>query len=95
MAAKFPVPSKDKFLALSCINVGVGPGGTTSMLAYLLSSLQIEFHHSSPSPSRVAIVNYHGETIVDTFVSPTMEITDYRFSTTGMIPENFNSGMVS
>lgn len=33
MAAKFPVPSKDQFLAIACTNVGVGPGGTTSMLA--------------------------------------------------------------
>ncbi|KAF5385278.1 hypothetical protein D9615_001434 [Tricholomella constricta] len=28
-----PPPSSERFLAMSCSNVGVGPGGTTSMLA--------------------------------------------------------------
>jgi hypothetical protein len=37
MAAKYPVPSSDKILALSCTNVGVGPGGTTAMLASVFS----------------------------------------------------------
>lgn len=36
MAAKYPVPSSDKILALSCTNVGVGPGGTTAMLAFVV-----------------------------------------------------------
>ena len=30
-----PTPSPEQFLALSCVNVGVGPGGTTSMVAYV------------------------------------------------------------
>ena len=35
MEAKYPIPSNDQILALSCSNVGVGPGGTTAMLAYV------------------------------------------------------------
>ena len=27
-------PSVDRFLSISCTNVGVGPGGTTNLLAY-------------------------------------------------------------
>ncbi|TFK41245.1 ribonuclease H-like domain-containing protein [Crucibulum laeve] len=60
------IPSHDQFLAMSCTNVGVGPGGTTSMLA------------------RVSIVNYRGATVFDKYVAPTMEVTDYRTSTTGI-----------
>jgi hypothetical protein len=44
MAANFPVPTKDQFLSISCINVGVGPGGTTSMLAYALGHMISFFH---------------------------------------------------
>jgi RNA exonuclease 4 len=36
MAAKYPIPSSDKILAMSCTNVGVGPGGTTAMLAFVI-----------------------------------------------------------
>ena len=78
--SKHPVPTGDKFLALSCTNVGVGHGGTTSMLAYVLF-LSSPTQPHSPIPSRVAIVNYHGEIVVDTFVAPTMPITDCRSST--------------
>lgn len=35
MEAKYPIPSNDQILALSCSNVGVGPGGTTAMVAYV------------------------------------------------------------
>ncbi|KAG2159775.1 uncharacterized protein EDB93DRAFT_1073818 [Suillus bovinus] len=66
MATKYPVPSSDKILALSCMNVGVGPGGTTAMLA------------------RVSIVDYKGQVKLDTYVSPTMQVSDYRTATTGI-----------
>ncbi|KAL0578730.1 hypothetical protein V5O48_003286 [Marasmius crinis-equi] len=75
--------------AMSCINVGVGPGGTTSMLA------------------RIAIVDFRGQVVLDTYVAPTMkastlfpcllgfptfsrssnpfeQVTDYRTATTGV-----------
>ncbi|KAJ7596954.1 ribonuclease H-like domain-containing protein [Mycena floridula] len=58
--------SPKQIFAINCINVGVGPGGTTSMLA------------------RVAVVNYQGQTVLDTFVAPTMKITDYRTAVTGI-----------
>jgi RNA exonuclease 4 len=33
MSAKYLVPSLEQIVALACTNVGVGPGGTTSMVA--------------------------------------------------------------
>ncbi|PFH50802.1 hypothetical protein AMATHDRAFT_75377 [Amanita thiersii Skay4041] len=59
-------PASHLFLALSCVTVGVGPGGTTSMVA------------------RVAVVDYRGQLVFDKFVAPTMPVTDYRTSTTGI-----------
>ena len=32
-------PSVERFLSISCTNVGVGPGGTTNLLAYKHSLL--------------------------------------------------------
>ncbi|KAF9076200.1 ribonuclease H-like domain-containing protein [Rhodocollybia butyracea] len=62
-----------QIFAISCINVGVGPGGTTSMLA------------------RIAIVDFRGNTVLDTYVAPTMKITDYRTSQTGILPAHLSS----
>ncbi|KIY65132.1 hypothetical protein CYLTODRAFT_492561 [Cylindrobasidium torrendii FP15055 ss-10] len=36
--------------------------------------------------ARVAIVNYTGHTVFDTFVQPTMPVTDYRTASTGIEP---------
>ncbi|KAF8739294.1 hypothetical protein AX14_010078 [Amanita brunnescens Koide BX004] len=66
-------PSPEQFLALSCINVGVGPGGTTSMVA------------------RVALVDYQGHIVLDKFVTPTLPVTDYRSSATGITEEELAS----
>ncbi|PCH33878.1 hypothetical protein WOLCODRAFT_63710 [Wolfiporia cocos MD-104 SS10] len=33
MTQKYPVPTPEKFLGISCLCVGCGPGGSTSMLA--------------------------------------------------------------
>ncbi|KAL0951296.1 hypothetical protein HGRIS_008006 [Hohenbuehelia grisea] len=73
MAAKYPTPPPDQFLAISCTNVGVGPGGTTSMLA------------------RVSIVDYWGKTLLDTYVAPTMQVTDYRTQVTGIEEKHLSS----
>ncbi|KAH7883513.1 hypothetical protein F5I97DRAFT_1813689 [Phlebopus sp. FC_14] len=73
METKFSVPNHHQILALSCSNVGVGPGGTTAMLA------------------RVSIVDYRGNVILDTFVSPTMQVSDYRTATTGIGPSDLQS----
>ncbi|THV05266.1 hypothetical protein K435DRAFT_895306 [Dendrothele bispora CBS 962.96] len=59
--------------AISCINVGVGPGGTTSMLA------------------RIVIVDFQGQTILDTYVQPTMKVTDYRTAQTGIESQHLYS----
>ncbi|KAJ8083916.1 hypothetical protein PM082_002683 [Marasmius tenuissimus] len=83
--------------SISCINVGVGPGGTTSMLA------------------RIAIVDYRGQVVLDTYVAPTMkacthtpsmacssfsvvrsskpsvQVTDYRTATTGIDASHLSS----
>ncbi|KAJ7598355.1 ribonuclease H-like domain-containing protein [Mycena floridula] len=61
------MPSKAVY-TMSCITIGVGPGGTISMLA------------------RVAIADYQGQTVLDTYVIPTVKVTDYRTATTGIQP---------
>ncbi|KII93892.1 hypothetical protein PLICRDRAFT_171594 [Plicaturopsis crispa FD-325 SS-3] len=73
MAAKYAIPEPSQFLAIACSNVGVGPGGSTSMLA------------------RVSVVDYRGQAVLDTYVAPTMQVTDYRTSTTGIEPSHLNS----
>lgn len=85
MEAKYPIPSNDQIIALSCSNVGVGPGGTTAMLAYVsLSFCLLRCHLTCLISSRVSIVNFRGNVILDTFVAPTMQVSDYRTSTTGI-----------
>ena len=44
MATKYPIPSPDKFLSLSCLNVGVGPGGSTAMLACVIRAVKGCYH---------------------------------------------------
>ncbi|PAV22343.1 nucleotide-binding frt1 [Pyrrhoderma noxium] len=61
------------FLALSTICCGVGPGGSTSMVA------------------RVTLVDYRGNIVMDYYVQPTMPVTDYRTSTTGIEAKDLNS----
>ncbi|KAI5123614.1 hypothetical protein M0805_003430 [Coniferiporia weirii] len=63
----------DLFLALGTVCCGVGPGGSTSMVA------------------RVSLVDYRGNTVLDTYVRPTMAVTDYRTSTTGIEAKHLNS----
>ncbi|KAE9408176.1 hypothetical protein BT96DRAFT_962844 [Gymnopus androsaceus JB14] len=64
-------PSKNIY-SVSCITVGVGPAGTTSMLA------------------RIAIVDFRGNTVLDTYVAPTMKVTEYRTATTGIEPAHLS-----
>ncbi|KAJ3491027.1 hypothetical protein NLI96_g966 [Meripilus lineatus] len=71
---KFPIPSADKFLSISCTVVGIGEGGGTSMLA------------------RVAVVDYRGQTVLSTYVQPSMPVWDYRTATTGIEPEHLAPG---
>lgn len=71
-------PSVERFLSISCTNVGVGPGGTTNLLAY--KHLPLVLYSSSVhanlimSSRRLAIVDYRGATIFDKFVSPTTTV---------------------
>ncbi|KAJ7589140.1 ribonuclease H-like domain-containing protein [Mycena floridula] len=65
------MPSKGVY-TISCITIGVGAGGTTSMLA------------------RVAIVDYQGQTLLDTYVVPTVKVTDYRTVMTGIQPSHLS-----
>ncbi|KAJ7581923.1 ribonuclease H-like domain-containing protein [Mycena floridula] len=65
------MPSKGVY-TMSCITIGVGPGGTISMLA------------------RIAIVDYLGQTVLDTYVVPNVKVADYRTATTGIQPSNLN-----
>ncbi|KAJ6519741.1 hypothetical protein C8R45DRAFT_1048536 [Mycena sanguinolenta] len=65
-------PAPENIIALSTVCVGVGPGGTTSMLAYA-SLLSFPFANS-----------LRGEPLLDKFVLPTMQVVDYREATTGI-----------
>ena len=42
--------------------------------------------------ARVSIVNYYGEVLLDRFVKPTKEITDYRTQFSGITPELLANG---
>ncbi|KAJ7580719.1 hypothetical protein C8J56DRAFT_794671 [Mycena floridula] len=70
------MPSKGVY-TMSCTTIGVGAGGTTSMLA------------------RVAIVDYQGQTVLDTYVVPTVQVTDYRTATTGIQPSHLSGKRLS
>lgn len=64
-------------------------------LRLVLSFLSIwtPSHHSATiTHRRVAIVDYWGETILDCFVKPTLPVSDYRTSVTGISPEDLESG---
>ena len=91
MDAKYPVPPSDKILAMSCTNVGVGPGGTTAMLASVIRILRLPLTYITLPSRRVSIVDYRGEIILDTYVSPTMQVSDYRTATTGIEPSHLLS----
>lgn len=85
MEAKHPIPSNDQILALSCNNVGVGPGGTTAMVAYVFLQFSLlRCQLTDFIPSRVSIVDFRGDVMLDTFVAPTMQVSDYRTTTTGI-----------
>ncbi|KAJ7580468.1 hypothetical protein C8J56DRAFT_1006457 [Mycena floridula] len=42
--------------------------------------------------ARVAIVDYQGQTVLDTYVVPTSNVTDYRTATTGIQPSHLTGG---
>ncbi|KAA1468698.1 hypothetical protein DENSPDRAFT_912736 [Dentipellis sp. KUC8613] len=72
MAPHVAAVSPERILALACTVVGVGPGGSTSMLA------------------RVAITDYRGTPVLECYVAPTMPVTDYRTSSTGIEPAHLH-----
>ncbi|KAI0080320.1 hypothetical protein K474DRAFT_1637998 [Panus rudis PR-1116 ss-1] len=76
MSQKIPAPKPEQIVGLACLSVGVGPGGSTSMLA------------------RVAVVDYRGQTLYCTYVRPTMTVTDYRTSTTGISSSHLSGSNV-
>lgn len=68
-------PDTNSILSVSCINVGVGPGGTTNLIALVGSVLELlctQVHIFSYALSRrIAIVDYRGATLFDKYVIPT------------------------
>ena len=55
------------------------------MLAYVSLSFRLLCCHlTGLIPSRVSIVDFRGNVILDTFVAPTMQVSDYRTTTTGI-----------
>ncbi|KAJ8501630.1 hypothetical protein ONZ45_g12077 [Pleurotus djamor] len=90
-------PSPENIVAISCINVGVGPGGTTPTLALVTTSavstrrLLIISLLAVLLISRCAAVDYKGNVILDTYVAPTMQVSDYRTATTGIEAHHLQS----
>ncbi len=91
MTAKFPTP--DQFLGISCLVVGVGPRGDTSMAAYVLTATSCSVPEHSirsnliPIPCscrRVSIVDYRGNVLMDEYIQPMMRVTDYRTAMNGI-----------
>jgi len=55
-------------------------------------SIRTPHHTATISHRRVAIVDYWGDTVFDFFVKPTLPVSDYRTSVTGISPEDLESG---
>jgi hypothetical protein len=55
-------------------------------------SIQLSHHSAAISHRRVAIVDYQGVTLLDHFVKPTLAVSDYRTSVTGILPQHLESG---
>ena len=56
-------------------------------------SIRTPSHHSATiTHRRVAVVGYWGDTLLDRFVKPTLPVSDYRTSVTGISPEDLISG---
>jgi len=72
-------PSLDSFLAISCTNVGVGPGGTTHLLAYASLPFLEEKNVHVYFLRRIAIVDYRGNTVFDKYVVPTTTVSINEF----------------
>ncbi|TCD67092.1 hypothetical protein EIP91_000555 [Steccherinum ochraceum] len=72
--SKLTSPTPALIIGLACTVVGVGPGGSTHMLA------------------SVAVVDYRGQTLLDTYVQPTMQVSDYRTATTGIVEGHLAPG---
>jgi len=64
------------YVSLSCVCVGVGPGGTTSMLAYVLISRLIKLDVKAINYSRVAVVSWFGTVQFEAFVLPGTHVVD-------------------
>ncbi|KAJ7588625.1 ribonuclease H-like domain-containing protein [Mycena floridula] len=51
---------------------------------------EVEKAWEVPPVIRVAIVDYRGQTVLDTYVVPTVKVTDYRTATTGIQPSHLS-----
>ncbi|XP_030372049.1 RNA exonuclease 4 [Scaptodrosophila lebanonensis] len=65
---------RNRFVAMDCEMVGIGPNGQFDMLA------------------RVSLVNKTGEVLLDKYVKPRDEVTDYRTSVSGIRPQDIENG---
>lgn len=58
----------------------------------LPSFLSIQISYCYDLHRRVAIVDYRGHTLLDCFVKPTLDVSDYRTSVTGISQQDLESG---
>ena len=70
-------------MTLSTLCVGTGAGGSTNMLAYA-PNLFPRPSKVLPVLRRVTVIDFQGQTLMDSYVLPTMPVVDYRTATTGI-----------
>ena len=103
-----PTSASDRFLSISCVNVGVGPGGTTNLLAYVplhttaivvLDGLSQESCHRGLSGQHCLrqVCTPHDDSkfgyLLFFLLSPNKkQVTDYRSQTTGITQDHLYSG---
>lgn len=55
-------------------------------------SIQSSDHSALISHRRVVIVNYYGNTLIDSYVKPTLPVSHHRTNVTGIEPQDLESG---
>ncbi|KAN0125088.1 hypothetical protein V8E52_001640 [Russula decolorans] len=70
-----------------------GSPGTDQMLAMACTVIGVGPGGNTSMVARVAICDYRGDRLLDCYVVPTMAVTDYRTSTTGITAAHLSSAL--
>lgn len=72
-----------------------GSPSPDQMLAMACTVIGVGPGGNTSMVARVAICDYRGDRVLDCYVVPTMAVTDYRTSTTGITAAHLSSGRPS